>query len=317
MQQPVKTKIHYNEINLLRGFAVLIIVLVHSSPNAEFSLPDKVHFLPNCLMSVFFMVSGFVNAGKFCGDSGFGANAKKQVRHLLVPYLIYSFIAYALKALTNQMNGDTFLGIFMGDSPNVVLWFIWVLFVAGEFSLLLGYCFSKANVKRRETVFLVLGIAFYVLTLFLDLGFLEKVCACFLYFYAGVFVRTHYERFKKIITDKIVAAVLLVLFTTLYIVCEEPVLPFQLVGIAFIWLVFLVIAEYLKGSLFYTFFDKLGTHSFEIYLWSYFVQVASRIVFVNVLHMTEILAFVLIFITGLSVPYVLSVLAKKYHLTLR
>lgn len=58
-------------------------------------------------------------------------------------------------------------------------------------------------------------------------------------------------------------------------------------------------------------FEMLGTYSYDIYLLSYFVQIPARILFYSILHLPYWLCVSIMFIGGVTVPYVLSIILRK------
>lgn len=308
----------YNEINLMRGLAIMFVVLYHSVPTDDFPIWDNLTlFMDNCVMLLYFMISGFVNSRKFCLGQNCIKNVLKQARNILVPYVIYSVCTYILKLITNTNDGTGLLGILSGNSPCPILWFLWVLFIITAVTFGIGFLLEKMKLKNREEIFLVLAFVAYFLNKFVDFGIFQLCIGYLPYFYIGIFLRKYYDAYQKLITNKIVCSCMFVIFAVLFIFGIDTYVVYQFTAISSVWFLFLTLTCKYSDSAIYRFFDSFGKHSFEVYLWSYFVQVASRVVVVGILGIDGIAGFVILFALGLFVPLAAAVFAKKFNLVLR
>ena len=98
-------KKYFNELNIVRGIAVLLVAIGHSFPDLQTGMKYTVAvFIRNYIydfhMAVFFFVSGFlclVGIKKYTLIEEF----QKKVQRIMIPYFSYSFISIILKLLFN------------------------------------------------------------------------------------------------------------------------------------------------------------------------------------------------------------------------
>lgn len=126
-------------------------------------------------------------------------NILKQTRNVFVPYVIYSFLAWALKMLVGQAAVCDLIGILNGDSPNPVLWFLWTLYFAIIISFCLGWVLNKITNKNKEEILLCIGILLYFLSNSFELNFINKLMSSFIYVYVGLIIRKYYDIYLKFI----------------------------------------------------------------------------------------------------------------------
>ena len=111
-------------IDALRGFGIFLVVIGHLKP--EWSLEKYIYAFH---MFLFFSISGYL----YCQEENVYAWVKKKCNRLLLPYMIWIFMAL-LPPLGARPNINTAIKtIFMIDGFigwNRPIWFLVVLFVA-------------------------------------------------------------------------------------------------------------------------------------------------------------------------------------------
>lgn len=135
------------EIDNIRGFAILTVVLGHSLQaclGAEFDQNILFRYIYSFHMPLFIFISGYVNWQTFDGSS---QKYFVRTRSLLIPYFIWCFIMYAYNF--------TFSAGFTESLGNVFwhveyYWFLWVLFIC-----ITGLYIAFRLTSRYEEVWLL------------------------------------------------------------------------------------------------------------------------------------------------------------------
>lgn len=116
-------------IDVLRGWAILLVVVGHAIQwtDAAFDLNPVFRFIYSFHMPLFFFISGIVSNRSM--SRPLGALIRTKARSLLLPFVVW----WLLTASVNALAGGPGLGrslVALVRSPDVGLWFLWVLFVA-------------------------------------------------------------------------------------------------------------------------------------------------------------------------------------------
>lgn len=193
-------KKYFNELNIVRGIAVLLVTIGHSFPDLQTGMKYPLaFFIRNYIydfhMAVFFFVSGFLCLQGLKKYTFIDECSKKTLR-LLLPYFAYSFVSIVLKLFFNSYANNQFewsgvWKIFLGDSPNYGLWFLWTLFFIWLVTDLL------LRVKMNSVFILALGVILNIFQLYLSGGFLMNFMKFFVFYAAGVVVYQSYDRVGK------------------------------------------------------------------------------------------------------------------------
>lgn len=178
-------KKYYYEVNIVRGIALLLVVLGHSFPDGDVGIKMlSANWIRSWLytfhMGIFFVLSGFVMSNRLCsGTYKIGDELKKKALRLLLPYFIYSFLTLGPKlVLTGFVNHPVEASeiglVFLGKSPNGGMWFLWHLFVISMIYLLAFKLMKNLGRKTKLIITLVLGVVFYLIYLFCSGSFLDN-----------------------------------------------------------------------------------------------------------------------------------------------
>ena len=131
-------KQYFNEINIMRGMAVLCVVIGHSFNPTE--TPTILGFIKSFVycfhMPAFFFISGFLEGEKRRSISEKKQAIVKKAKRLMVPYFFLTVVTAVLKLLfgafaRNPLNYSTLaVDVLIGrNNPNGGLWFLYALFV--------------------------------------------------------------------------------------------------------------------------------------------------------------------------------------------
>lgn len=308
----IVSKKYYEEINIVRGLALLAVLLGHSFPDAQTGMTNLIAVYLHSMvysfhMGVFFFVSGFVSGNKLCGgNSSLKTEIIRKVKRIMVPYLFYSLITFVLKQLfavfaNNPFRIEELWKILIGINPNGGLWFLWTLFVIS-----VGYLFwSKLTSSAMH--YLMVGIALLVISFYVPFSFLDSVMKYSIYYSVGILVQQNYNHIKEKLEKNSALVLFLILMTALlamvyighfpyFLTCLSATVCLLICGIR--------ISNASEGILFKV-LSELGNYSFDIYLISYFVQVGIRVVFYRIWQLPYWAVVIMMFFGGAVIPYCL------------
>lgn len=194
-----KAKKRYEEIDLCRGFGILLVVLGHAlkqtgETNPVFETVNAVIY--SFHMPMFFFLSGFV-AVKVLDLKGFKekeAYIRGRAFRLLIPYffvglcympLKYMLSRYAVKAYDFSQAWK----LLIGENPNTALWFLYALF---WISCICGLFLTRKNLPLFLTGSLALALAAW------GMGIPSRLLQYGFFFVLGIEIRCEYGRWRKI-----------------------------------------------------------------------------------------------------------------------
>ncbi len=321
-------------ISYLTGLGILLVVIGH----ADGVMPDQLEQIAanNPLynlymqaieliyffhMPLFFFLSGFLY---LYSGSNEKASLKtftiKKAFRLLLPYVAISSIAYPLKVVMSsfalrpltwsfQSYADTLL--YPWHNTIIFFWFLPTLF--------LMFVISKLLLSRKETIVDISIMLVSTLTYFYTshenvegaLAFLNigGVLHNYLFFFIG-FVTYKYT--PNLISNKRHTLLLVLLFGTTFAMFKN--------GIENDFISLLLAVSGIFSSCFIVnFLPKtpllaLSKHSFQIYLLSWFPQIASRIVFGKLYFINIGLSVYASIILGILVPTFITIVIQKLNI---
>lgn len=285
-------KIHFDEIDIVKGIAILFVLWHHSFIKFPIYMLD----IPWCqyamaihgtfYLNVFFLVSGYLFAHS--RPRTFVENFKKKASRLLIPYLCYEFInlgvKLALPQLVNRKVGGQFEYIedmlFKGGE----LWFVYVLFII---FLIWPPILHRLSKKTLVGVILLMAVvANLVPGNFLDGIFLyPQVLSYSVYFLVGYLLRDMNRDVLKSNRNFGFALILFVIFCCLFVQSIHIPFAWQYV-LAFIgcWFVWALSFQLLKVRPIGNAFAFCGKYSLSFYWLNGFALVPARMLVVKVLH---------------------------------
>lgn len=312
-------KQYFNEINIMRGMAVLCVVIGHSfNPKETPTLLGFIKSFVYCFhMPVFFFISGFLE-----GEKRRSFNEKKQAivkkaKRLMVPYFFLTVFTAGLKLLfgafaRNPLNYSTFaVDVLIGrNNPNGGLWFLYALFIISIFGIL----FDSVNRTLLTCVMFVL----YMLN---TVAFKQSGCIVSFFFdYAWIYfmggaVRKHlYEKIKNFellmsakgiaITAIISVGYMVLAFVKIY-ESQSFILAtvVTIIGVFLLFIIAIQIEHYHCGEKLWM---LLGDYGMDIYMIGYYVQQTIFVVCGKIFGIDYLIYAWLMLIFGLVAPIILS-----------
>lgn len=253
-------KVYYSEITLLKGIAILLVVIGHSQPSCIDqsiwfnSLIRYIIAVPQ--MPMFFVASGFLFSELINWKDFFG----KKVRRLLVPYVSFGAIVMLLHIVLAKytISGtysfkEAIIFLFTGGT----YWFLYVLFLI---MMVVRLC-------RFHHGYLILALSCIVVSLIFDdmSLFFTRFFNYMPFFIAGIYIRRYYPKIRLLVYNylpffTIVAGIL---FIITYLVMPVTVFIGRILGTS----VFLFLCMYInEKSSFGRLASYFGKYSLQYYI---------------------------------------------------
>ena len=213
MMNKKQTKPKFTEVDIARGIGVFCVILGHAlkqteQHNAVFD--GLLTFLYSFHVPLLFMLSGFV-AVKILSFGGLEprfAYIRSRIVRLLIPYIFISILYTPVKIVLSRYAIKPFRlsslkYLLIGESPDVSLWFLYVLFLG---SVICALILTEKTFPILLAGSLLLAIAAYAA------GWTFRFPMYFVYFVAGIGLRKYYERFRDMLRSPGAILLSLVLF---------------------------------------------------------------------------------------------------------
>lgn len=127
----IKKRIEY--LDILRGFGIITMIIGHISFSNGVGLDHIIdHFIHAFHMLLFFFISGMLYSKK---DKPVAKQILAKAKSLLIPYISFGLIAYALWLVIHiqEISINPLIGILLVDSNNIpisgAIWFLFALFL--------------------------------------------------------------------------------------------------------------------------------------------------------------------------------------------
>lgn len=310
----------YEEINLIKGFAAVLVVLGHALmqtgvPNVFFNGIYSV--LYSFHMQIFFFAAGFVSI-KMLQLEGIEGRAKyigSRCQRLLVPYFVMGIIYTPLKIVLQKYANlpydfSTGWRIFIGENPDGALWFLYALFII---SLCVVLVIQKSNVWILWGISLVVMIISCMFTY--ENVIVREILFNAFFFMSGLICRIYYEKVRPLVEKKWVALVVTIGFVVgnyFYFFDSANYLWKILTGICgTIW--FLCIGLWItetfnKQSIVRKTVSMLGDYSMDIYIFAEPIKVGVKILFWSLLKWNYMICTMLCFV----LPIIFAIVGSRY-----
>ena len=314
------SKKHFDEIDILKGIAILTVVLEHCSSLKYIDLSNAqwcvtlVAIIKSFNMQLFFVLSGFLFASSNTTDKKKAYISKFD--RLLVPMVFLSIINITLVySMPSVINGDERRVGFVDTIINFALygknyWFI--------YTLLIIFCitiFIKKYLTKTATISVILLlVVLYETNLAHDELFRIKDVTYFsVFFLLGYLASYNYARIKSFLKKVGVPVSLLIVYVVLFVYakdvefvhnwCLPLLLDVAIIGFG----IMMTDSEYKYPVLKY-----LGKYSLQFYMFNGYALVIARILFAKVLNIQHPFAlFALVYIFCLIILWILVEATKR------
>lgn len=314
------TKRHFDEIDIVKGIAILFVLWHHSFIKFPIYMLD----IPWCkyamaihgtfYLNVFFLVSGYLFAHS--RPRTFTENFKKKASRLLIPYLGYEAINLGVKLAFPQLVNRKVGGqleyveelIFRGGE----LWFVYVLFII---FLIWPPLLHKLSKKTLVGIIVLLMVVGNVLpgNLLGGIFLYPEVISYSVYFLVGYLLRNMDRNILMNNRNFCIVTVLFVLFCCVLVRTFSVPFIWQYV-LAFIgcWFVWALSFQLLKVQSIGHALAFCGKYSLSFYWLNGFALVPARMIVVKILHVecTPVIAISIFIICVVSEVIAIKVIKK-------
>ena len=307
-------KKHYSEVDIIKGVAILLVILVHSGGVKYINMSQYswysnfVEYLRTFDMPLFFMVSGFLFANS--GKKPFCRVMKGKFDRLVVPYLVLSFITLGIRivapALFNRATADLVNALIKIFFYGYWYWFIYTLFVLYVVFTLIR---PILNVRVACILIVLLIIIKEGWQTYLNLpptphiGFLKIHQSSYFgaFFLMGYVMHPYYDKIKGWLSRYYI----ILLFTALYAIGCYYCIAIHQVSFLFNWVLPVTISLGIWGICIHLVkpqranqcLSYFGKYSLQVYLFNGITLGISRELLVRVLHVYQpVLLFGLMFV---------------------
>lgn len=303
----------YDEFNILKGIAIILVVLGHSFPDYGIGtgIKERINiytfaYIYSFHMPLFFMISGFLfynSINRINNIKDRFALIKNRFIRLFIPYLFYSVVTMIMKTVfstyaQHEFNLKDLYRILLGDNPNGGLWFLYVLFIINLIIILL----PKKKISYIIT-FIISYIILFTAKDFMNYATLYRIVNHMPFFIFGIFVFNYYDSFKKMFKGNLLVMLLLGSFVALDVGYAGNISYYSVIiaysGILVTYIISTMLENKCKVLSF------LGKYTMEIYLLSYFILLPIKIVG-NRYGFQYYLIIFLELILGISFPIIIS-----------
>lgn len=324
----------HKNILFLQFFGILLVVIGHSGFSGQAGWYTNLWtWIYTFHMPMFFSVSGYLWALGIekKGEQQFGKTITGKAKRLLLPYLAIGLIVYPVKIIlaeftyrTPEVNFPEIVNSFIYPwrHPIVFFWFLPVLYLVFQISGVL------LNKKRSHTWTAIVFAFSLAASIWVNWGNLYNkiddifglmtLAEHFVYFVTGYifFWITRSGKLNFSNSGKVFAVIIsLAIFIAIFLFQFEPFFfemrkVFAFSGIIASYLLAYSMQSFTK----YGIVAKIGLYSYQVYLLSWFAQVAVRVIFYdkNIFGTPFEIGFILSVVLGTGLPVLAAVLVNKY-----
>ncbi|MEW5744173.1 MAG: acyltransferase [Nitrospirota bacterium] len=272
-------------ITNLQNFAIFLVVLGHCTPTNNWRLvPPFMMWLIKVIYSfhlpLFMFISGFLFMYSWRGRSiDYVDFIYKKIKRLLLPYLVFSTLAFLLKNAFSQyairkisFTLDSYLaGIFYPeDNPMINLWFLPTLFIIFLIAPFLKRVIENGRKAVLSLILLLILLLNSLKIIQIELLNISGAVYFLIFFYLGGIAGRYHEKLIMCKHYAFLAVSLMLLGVTNLIDFRLGVLA-PLVGIAFSYSL-----SHFLGNSSVRAADYIDGYYYQIFLMSWFVQVFIR-----------------------------------------
>lgn len=271
----------YREIDILKGLAMLLVMLGHSYLQVPFNSLEVSEWsmwlhksIYSFHMPLFFVVSGFLFYGS--SDKDTGSVIKKKAIKLLIPYLFVTLIVMTAKLFAPDTMADNSIGTGFLHSLKFIFidcgnrWFVYILFIV---FLLAQY----SNIRKMGlgATLLMMVLCFVIVSDFtFGVNVVDYTLRFAPFFGVGFFVRQYYASYLNLMKQKsfvfgstvcfLVLNVALIPFESQNAALMRVLLPFS--GVNMAWIVCWYLGRVGEDNAAIRFVLHIGKYSLQYYL---------------------------------------------------
>ena len=301
-------KVHYKQIDSLKGFCIFLVVLGHAIIYFPINLHENIYceilfkILSSVHMPLFFTISGYC----FSYRGNYREFILKKVKRLVIPYFVFNLLDIFPRAMLQQfVNRPQSIS----DSIKDILlyggeyWFLYTLFVIFLIYPII-YKFQTKSLVRQ----IVAGIALLVIAVIkkpTNIFTLSSVSYYLVFFNLGALLKVNKVNVFELNISKLrvllLAGLAILWISLLFSPWEKQLeLIVSLTGI-------IVCYCLTKLNAFNNCFERFGKFSLQIYLLNGFLLVISRTIICQITDMP-----IMIILFNMFVDFLLSYFAIKY-----
>ena len=224
----------YREIDILRGFAIVLVILGHAIVVYPVNLmnvawcKNAFSFVITLHMPIFFGIAGFC----FHQNKSYTYMVKKKIVRLLIPYTVFNlmdmFCRLAFAKLVNRpssVRDSIYKILFHGGE----YWFLYVLFL-----MCIIWGTVQAYIKQYAWLQIVVGIGavgINLLNIPFDFFRVDSICKYFVFFYVGFLIQIYWDRLvymKKILKNVGIICLMSIIWLGLFVIWyqnDEKIIP--------------------------------------------------------------------------------------------
>lgn len=308
----MKDKIYYPELDVIKGIAILLIILGHSlcefPVNIGEQLQAVIPYVDGFSLAIFFVASGFL----FSIKDSWSVFLKKKGLRLLLPYVTFCILTILLRLAFAPCThsgapslSDAFIRLLTGG----YYWFLYALF------LIMVIC----RLLKNNTALLVVALICLALSA-IDIkatGVIKRCINYIPFFVWGYYVKIYYNSILKCITNTrcniylviLPVVYVIIVYTTGQIHGVSFVLE-GIVGSLYIWILSIKIAraDALRKLLSY-----FGHYSLQFYLNHLLIMLPCYYIASFLPFSSAILLWLLIFIMAVAISWVMLLVEKRLN----
>ena len=311
-------KKYFEEIDIIKGIAILLVVIGHSFPDEEigWNIVGKNSFayyftqwIYSFHMPIFYISAGFLFIPKL-QKMRIGANLLKRFNRLMIPYLFFSLLYTFIKTIgatyaNHPLSQNFLIDMLWGVSPANGCWFLWVLFVMSLISIFL----RKIGPYGLFTLAVLMAIIAFIDTSWM-IGRLRFVFREFFWFTLGGIIAIYYDEIKTHLNKAVIAIFAFVVLTSLQFVGYFPFNKYvmALSGIIMTYYLGIQISK-MGDNVIHKIGKIFGLYCMDIYILSMLIVIPLRILYIN-FHFSNYVPYYLwvaiASVFGCVIPIILS-----------
>lgn len=312
-----------NYISFMQFVGPILVIIGHAMNGLEYNkiLNTIKEWIYIFHMPLFFFISGYL----FCYKNGLEIKGYKKFLkdkfwRLMFPYLVLNIIFIIPKFLLGafikdqvQFSLEYFIYIILTPRANIWghLWFLFALFLVYAISPVFDF-FRKKNKKIYWSILLLFCAIIFIFTpVKTDMFAINDLQKDLLFFVMGMlFAYIPIERIRKEISKLKVSLLFIIeiILTIIWSFYKEIMIVQLLVGVNTIVLLFILpIVFNIKNE----FILKQANYSFAIYVMHWPVIITCRLIVYQILKVNNIIAFILMLISGYVIPNIVIYIANK------